>query len=88
MKYESVAALITFFGLTLAAPTPEPKNVFTIPKYRLRGREVPQEHSHNRFLDGVRVNLNLNNPAKIKDPVFGLLGDAAAAGGEFSFQNP
>jgi hypothetical protein len=86
MKYESVAVLIAFFGLTLAAPTPQPKNVFIIPKYRLRGREVPQEHSHNRFLDGVRVNLNLNNPAKIEDPVFGLLGDAAAAGGKFLVQ--
>lgn len=53
----------------------------------LRGREVPQEHSHNRFLDGVRVNLNINNPAGIEDPVFGLLGDQAAAAGAGTITN-
>jgi hypothetical protein len=86
MKYESAAVLIAFFGLTVAAPTPAPKNTFSIPRM-LRGREVPQEHSHNRFLDGVRVNLNLNNPAKISDPVFGLLGNAAAAAGAGTITN-
>ena len=45
-------------------------------------REVPQEHSHEQFLTSVRTSLNLNNPDAIKDPVFGLLGDAAAAGGQ------
>jgi len=44
-------------------------------------REVPQEHSHEPFLTSVRASLNLNNPSKITDPVFGLLGNAAAAGG-------
>lgn len=88
MKYESTTVLLAAFGLTFAAPTPEPKNRFTLPTrmiedrevpvFILRGREVPQEHSHNRFLDGVRVNLNINNPDKIQDPVFGLLGNAAA----------
>ncbi|PSS10769.1 hypothetical protein M430DRAFT_145929 [Amorphotheca resinae ATCC 22711] len=53
----------------------------------LHGREVPQEHSHNRFLDGVRANLALNNPAGITDPVFGLLGDAAAAAGAGTITN-
>lgn len=87
MKYSTATLLVAFFGLSTAAPTPEPKNVFSIPTYRLRGREVPQEHSHNRFLDGVRVNLNLNNPDKIVDPVFGLLGNAAAAAGAGSITN-
>ena len=41
-------------------------------------REVPQEHSHNQFLDTVRTSLDLNNPAGIVDPVFGLLGDAVS----------
>ncbi|PHH49176.1 hypothetical protein CFIMG_007102RA [Ceratocystis fimbriata CBS 114723] len=45
------------------------------------GREVPQEHSHNIFLDIVRTSLNLNNPLGIADPVFGLLGNAAAKEG-------
>jgi len=81
MKLEVSALLIAFFGLSASAPTPKAKNVFSIPRAMLRGREVPQEHSHNRFLDGVRVNLNIDNPAKIQDPVFGLLGDAAAAAG-------
>ncbi|KAF4633194.1 hypothetical protein G7Y89_g4925 [Cudoniella acicularis] len=89
MKYESASVLVALIGLTSAAPTPAPKNVFTfsIPRAMLRSREVPQEHSHNRFLDGVRVNLNLNNPAKIQDPVFGLLGNAAAAAGAGSITN-
>ncbi|KAH8651596.1 hypothetical protein BGZ60DRAFT_358782, partial [Tricladium varicosporioides] len=90
MKYETASALIALIGLTSAAPTPAPvaKNVFSIPRMLLRGREVPQEHSHNRFLDGVRVNLNLNNPAGIQDPVFGLLGNAAAIKGAGTITNP
>jgi hypothetical protein len=86
MKYESLS-LIALIGLTSAAPTPVAKNVFSIPRAMLRGREVPQEHSHNRFLDGVRVNLNINNPAGIQDPIFGLLGNAAAAAGAGTITN-
>lgn len=86
MKYETVTILIAF-GLAAAAPAPKAKNVFSIPRAMLRGREVPQEHSHNRFLDGVRANLALNNPAGIVDPVFGLLGDAAAAAGAGTITN-
>ncbi|OBZ71158.1 hypothetical protein A0H81_08734 [Grifola frondosa] len=44
-------------------------------------REVPQEHSHEPILTSVRASLNLNNPDQIVDPVFALLGDAAAAAG-------
>ena len=44
-------------------------------------REVPQEHSHQKFLTQVTISLNLNNPDQIADAVFGLLGNAAAAGG-------
>ena len=56
-------------------------------------REVPQEHSHEQFLTYTTVNgcqanirtvrtlLQANNPFQIVDPVFGLLGNAAAAGG-------
>lgn len=87
MKYETATALIAFFALATAAPTLKPKTVFSIPRAMLRGREVPQEHSHNRFLDGVRANLALNNPAGITDPVFGLLGDAAAAAGAGTIKN-
>lgn len=91
MKYEISTLLLTILGLASAAPVAEPKNTFAIPsvpKRMLRGREVPQEHSHNRFLDGVRVNLNINNLAKIQDPVFGLLGNAAAIKGAGSITNP
>jgi hypothetical protein len=91
MKFETATYLIAFFGLATAAPmpVPEPKNVWaiSIPRAMLRGREVPQEHSHDRFLDGVRVNLNLNNPNDIGDPVFGLLGSTAAAGGAGKITN-
>lgn len=91
MKYETATILIAVLGLVSAAPIAEPKNTFnlpSIPKRMLRGREVPQEHSHNRFLDGVRVNLNINNPNKIQDPVFGLLGNAAAMKGAGTITNP
>ncbi|KAH8104717.1 hypothetical protein BXZ70DRAFT_611565 [Cristinia sonorae] len=44
-------------------------------------REVPQEHSHEKIITVVRASLNLNNPDQIQDPIFALLGDAAAAAG-------
>jgi hypothetical protein len=87
MKYKTATLLVALLGLATAAPMPKAKNVFSIPIAMLHGREVPQEHSHNRFLDGVRANLALNNPAGITDPVFGLLGDAAAAAGAGTITN-
>jgi hypothetical protein len=91
MKYQTATLLVTFYGLASAAPfpAPAPKNGFTfsIPRAMLRVREVPQEHSHEKFLTGVRAALNLNNPAGIQDPVFGLLGNAAAAAGAGSITN-
>ncbi|KAF7365278.1 hypothetical protein MVEN_00399600 [Mycena venus] len=44
-------------------------------------REVPQEHSHQAILTAVQSSLVKNNPDGIVDAVFGLLGNAAAAGG-------
>ncbi|EJT96629.1 hypothetical protein DACRYDRAFT_60198 [Dacryopinax primogenitus] len=44
-------------------------------------REVPQEHSHQSIITSVQTSLQLNNPNGIVDSVFGLLGNAAAAGG-------
>jgi hypothetical protein len=84
MKYETATLLVAFFGLSSAIPTPKP---VLIPRYNLRGREVPQEHSHERFVAGTNTNLQLNNPAKFVDAVFGLLGDAAAATGAPGFAN-
>ncbi|ERT02681.1 hypothetical protein HMPREF1624_00982 [Sporothrix schenckii ATCC 58251] len=74
MKY-SAAVLVASLGLASAEGDV------------LRLREVPQEHSHNRFLDLVRASLSTNNPQKIQDPVFGLLGNAAAAAGAGSVTN-
>lgn len=45
-------------------------------------REVPQEHSHQQFLDLVKTSLDINNPNQIQDPVFGLLGNAAGSQGQ------
>ncbi|KAH8887995.1 hypothetical protein GQ53DRAFT_749330 [Thozetella sp. PMI_491] len=78
MKYEC-AALLVAAGLASAGP---------LPRQPLQAREVPQEHSHNFVLDLVRTSLNLNNPKKIQDPVFGLLGNAAAATGAGAVTNP
>ena len=93
MKYESASLIVALVGLASAAPTPVAKNTltaFSIPRAMRRGllkREVPQELSHNRFLEGVRTVLNLDNPAGITDPVFGLLGNAAAAEGAGTITN-
>ncbi|KAL5349139.1 hypothetical protein ACLOAV_005427 [Pseudogymnoascus australis] len=81
MKYETAVILLAFFGLGHAAPIAEKRSQL-LPRYAIRGREVPQEHSHNKFLDSVRTSLNLDNPDEIQDPVFGLLGNAAAAVGQ------
>ncbi|KAI0314022.1 hypothetical protein OF83DRAFT_1064501 [Amylostereum chailletii] len=51
-------------------------------------REVPQEHSHEDILTVVRTNLNLNNPDGIVDPVFSLLGNAAAKQGLGKIADP
>ncbi|KAG8911408.1 hypothetical protein FRC00_006553 [Tulasnella sp. 408] len=51
-------------------------------------REVPQEHSHEKYLTSVRASLNLNNPDGIVDPVFGLLGNAAASQGLGKITDP
>ncbi|KAL5330359.1 hypothetical protein ACEPPN_003886 [Leptodophora sp. 'Broadleaf-Isolate-01'] len=74
MKYETATVLLAFFGLASAAPT------------KMR-REVPQEQSHAKFLTSVRASLNLDNPDGIVDPVFGLLGNAAAAAGAGKITN-
>ncbi|EKM51884.1 uncharacterized protein PHACADRAFT_262280 [Phanerochaete carnosa HHB-10118-sp] len=50
-------------------------------------REVPQEHSHEFILTSVQTSLQSNNPDGIVDSVFGLLGDAAAAGGAGKITN-
>jgi hypothetical protein len=80
MKYEAFALMVAFLSLSSAAPIPDPKNRFR-PSTLFR-REVPQEHSHEKFLTSVRASLNLNNPDEISDPVFGLLGNAAASAGQ------
>lgn len=47
----------------------------------LAAAEVPQEHSHRKYLIAVNELLELNNPFNILDSVFGFLGNAAAADG-------
>jgi hypothetical protein len=76
MKYETTTLILAFCALSAAAPF---RNIS--PLYRLRGREVPQEHSHNQFLATVKASLDTNNPDGIVDSVFGLLGNAAATAG-------
>ncbi|KAI0670931.1 hypothetical protein C8Q78DRAFT_974410 [Trametes maxima] len=66
VSFKSFALLTVFSTLAVAVPV---------------RREVPQEHSHESILRAVRTSLNLNNPDQIQDPVFSLLGDAAAKAG-------
>ena len=73
MKNGILVAILAYGAINEAAPLRS-----------LRAREVPQEHSHNTFLDSVRTSLVSNNPDSIQNPVFGLLGNAAAAAGQGS----
>lgn len=87
MKYQSTISLFAILGLTVAVPMPAPRNKFSVPGELIETREVPQEHSHERFITTVRTNLALNNPDNIQDPIFGLLGNAAAKVGAGSITN-
>lgn len=57
-------------------------------KYNFEKREVPQEHSHRNVNLQVSKSLQLDNPDNIQDPVFGLLGAKAAAGGAGNIADP
>lgn len=67
------ATIVLTFLLALASA-----RTVTQTKMRRRAhrREVPQEHSHEKFLTLTGAALNLDNPDEIADPVFGLLGNA------------
>ncbi|KAI1095054.1 hypothetical protein F5B19DRAFT_443187 [Rostrohypoxylon terebratum] len=82
MKVESSAVLLAMLGV--ASARPDAVKLFRknrhVDSAKFR-REVPQEHSHNKFLTGVGAALNLNNVDQVQDPVFALLGNAAAAQG-------
>ncbi|KAF6805129.1 hypothetical protein CSOJ01_09696 [Colletotrichum sojae] len=53
----------------------------------LAAAEVPQEHSHEKYLVAVNQLLAQDNPSNIVDAVFGLLGNAAAAEGAGDITN-
>lgn len=76
MKYEIATAIL---GASIVSAGSAPRAILR--------REVPQEHSHNFVLDLVRDSLNLDNPKGIVDPVFALLGNAAAADGAGTVTN-
>ncbi|KAI0845529.1 hypothetical protein F5Y00DRAFT_166708 [Daldinia vernicosa] len=90
MKVETSAAL--FALLSVASARPDAVKIFrkthapigASAKFR---REVPQEHSHEKFLTGVGQALNLNNVDQVQDPVFALLGNKAAAQGAGQVQD-
>ncbi|KAI0891750.1 hypothetical protein F4806DRAFT_294644 [Annulohypoxylon nitens] len=84
MKVESSAVLLAMLGVASARPDAVKlfkKNRHVVGDSAKFRREVPQEHSHNKFLTGVGAALNLNNVDQVQDPVFALLGNAAAAQG-------
>ncbi|EHK50159.1 hypothetical protein TRIATDRAFT_132795 [Trichoderma atroviride IMI 206040] len=79
MKFQSTStAAALLLGQAFALPLPS-SNIFR--------REVPQEHSHDVFLSITNEALAKSNPKGITDAVFGLLGNAAAAGGAGSVTN-
>ncbi|OLN88031.1 hypothetical protein CCHL11_00183 [Colletotrichum chlorophyti] len=78
MKYQAVAyAASTMLGLAAASTNHHHHTHLR----RVAKREVPQEHSHEVFVGITREFLNKENPKAIGDPIFGLLGDKAAAKG-------
>lgn len=77
MRFDSIL-LAVFCTAGRAAPT-NPRV--------LKAREVPQEHSHESVLTSVRESLAADNPDNIQDPVFGLLGNGAAAAGQGSISD-
>ncbi|KAI1003523.1 hypothetical protein K3495_g4682 [Podosphaera aphanis] len=73
MKYEAATLFVTFLGLVAAAPLVE--------------SEVPWKNLHEEIITSVDKSLKLDNPDKIVNPVFGLLGAQAAAPGAGSIKN-
>jgi len=69
MLFKSVVLAVAYMATTnLAVP--------------ILRREVPQEHAHEDILILMRAAIATgSNPQNLGDPVFGLLGDAAAAAG-------
>ncbi|KAI1203850.1 hypothetical protein F5X97DRAFT_337762 [Nemania serpens] len=85
MKFMTSTAVLVMVGVVSARPDAVfSRKSRVLPKLR---REVPQEHSHEQFLTGVGAALNLNNIEKVQDPVFALLGNAAAAAGAGDVEN-
>ncbi|KAF2147192.1 uncharacterized protein K452DRAFT_314404 [Aplosporella prunicola CBS 121167] len=73
------------FTLSLALVTVTASPVL---RHKLVRREVPQEHSHEQFLRTVGKSLQEDNPDDIGDPVFALLGNAAAKKGLGKISDP
>jgi hypothetical protein len=70
----ALAFLLTLVSARALTPQKARRSATT---HRTLGkREVPQEHSHEKFLTLTGAALNLDNPDQIADPVFGLLGNA------------
>ncbi|KAF2972927.1 hypothetical protein GQX73_g577 [Xylaria multiplex] len=80
MKFTTSTAMLVMVGVASARPDAVRFSRKARGSMKLR-REVPQEHSHEQFLTGVGAALNLNNVENVQDPVFALLGNAAAAAG-------
>ncbi|KAI1640068.1 hypothetical protein F4809DRAFT_559853 [Biscogniauxia mediterranea] len=86
MKFTTSTALMVLVGVAAARPDAVKllRKAHGSGKFR---REVPQEHSHEKFLSGVEAALNLNNVDNVQAAVFGLLGNAAAAAGAGDVQD-
>ncbi|RYC60221.1 hypothetical protein CHU98_g5974, partial [Xylaria longipes] len=80
MKFTTSTAVLVMVGVASARPDAVRFSRKTRGSSKFR-REVPQEHSHEQFLTGVGAALDLNNVDNVQDPVFALLGNAAAAAG-------
>ncbi|KAI5922557.1 hypothetical protein F4810DRAFT_720953 [Camillea tinctor] len=86
MKFTTSTALMVLVGVAAARPDAVKllRKAHGSGKFR---REVPQEHSHEKFLSGVEAALNLNNVDNVQAAVFALLGNAAAAAGAGDVQD-
>jgi hypothetical protein len=85
LSYKTVLLALLLSSSSLALPIRRevPQGKFNFIRMHNEGlmNAWPTEHSHQAILAAVQTSLVKNNPDGIADSVFGLLGNAAAAGG-------
>ena len=86
-SYKFILLGLSLASSTIAVPASYrfrrevPQGEYFIALYFLSMLKSHSEHSHEAILIDIRKQLAISNPQNLGDPVFGLLGAAAAAQG-------